>query len=184
MGSKPLSHLTTLGMFHTHCLFSFQANLRGHKVKGPLGEATEPIIKRHFNEKSLLCVYIKPLRFFFFLSCPKGKSQIKTSKTGVVLEFGATQLFVTQVVSYTEKKLVDGNSLEVHWLGLSTSTAWGMGSIPGRETKILHVIWLGQKKSLTTTRCQAHSPIKEVTEISRVCYCSIIKTSLTHIMFC
>ena len=89
-------------MFHTHCLFSFQANLRGHKAKGPLGGATEPIIKCHFNEKSLLCVYIKPLRFFFF-PAPKGKSQIKTSKTGVVLEFGATQLFVTQVISYIEK---------------------------------------------------------------------------------
>ena len=82
MGSKPLSHLTTLGMFHTHCLFSFQANLRGHKVKGPLGEATEPIIKRHFNEKSLLCVYIKPLRFFFSFPAPKVRVKLKHPKLG------------------------------------------------------------------------------------------------------
>ena len=30
----------------------------------------------------------------------------------------------------------DGNSLEVQWLGLSTLTAEGLGSIPGQETKI------------------------------------------------
>lgn len=29
-----------------------------------------------------------------------------------------------------------GNSLEVEWLGLSTFTVEGMGSIPGQESKI------------------------------------------------
>ena len=62
------------------------------------------------------------------------------------MEFGATQLFVTQVVSYIEKKLVDGNSLEVHWLGLGTSTAWGMGSIPGWGTKIPRASEHGEKR--------------------------------------
>ena len=34
------------------------------------------------------------------------------------------------------KKGTDGNSLAVLWLGLHTFTAEGMGSIPGRGTKI------------------------------------------------
>ena len=37
-------------------------------------------------------------------------------------------------------------SLEVRWLGLQASTAGGVGSIPGQETKILHVALIGQKK--------------------------------------
>ena len=38
-----------------------------------------------------------------------------------------------------------GNSLVVQWLGLQASTAVGMGSIPGRQTKIPHAVWHGQK---------------------------------------
>ena len=37
-----------------------------------------------------------------------------------------------------------GNSLEVQCLGLHTSTAGGMGLIPGQETKIPHAMWHGQ----------------------------------------
>ena len=37
-------------------------------------------------------------------------------------------------------------SLAVRWLGLQASTAGGVGSIPGQETKILHVALIGQKK--------------------------------------
>ena len=32
------------------------------------------------------------------------------------------------------------------WLRLRTCTAGGMGSIPGRGTKIPHAAWCGQKK--------------------------------------
>ena len=39
-----------------------------------------------------------------------------------------------------------GTSLMVQWLGPCTSTAGGMGSIPGWGTKILHVVWHGRKK--------------------------------------
>ena len=39
-----------------------------------------------------------------------------------------------------------GTSLAVQWLGLRTSTAGGMGSIPGRGTKILYAAWHSQKK--------------------------------------
>ena len=37
------------------------------------------------------------------------------------------------------KKMYIGNSLAVQWLGLGTFTAEGLGSVPGRGTKILHV---------------------------------------------
>ena len=39
-----------------------------------------------------------------------------------------------------------GNSLAVQWLRLHTSTAGGMGSISGWETKILHNMQHSQKK--------------------------------------
>ena len=39
-----------------------------------------------------------------------------------------------------------GNSLAVQWLGLSTFTAKGTGSIPGRGTKIPQAAWCGHKK--------------------------------------
>ena len=37
-----------------------------------------------------------------------------------------------------KKKQQAGTSLVIRWLGLRTSTAQGMGSIPGRGTKIPH----------------------------------------------
>ena len=39
-----------------------------------------------------------------------------------------------------------GTSLVVQWLRLLTSTAEGMGLIPGRGTKSLHAIWHSKKK--------------------------------------
>ena len=39
-----------------------------------------------------------------------------------------------------------GSSLAVQWLGLSASTAEGLGLIPGRGTKIPQATWWGQKK--------------------------------------
>ena len=41
------------------------------------------------------------------------------------------------------------NSLSDQWLGLSTFTAKGLGSIPGQGTKILQAAWHGQKKTKT-----------------------------------
>ena len=41
-----------------------------------------------------------------------------------------------------------GNFLEVQWLGLSTFTAWGPGSMPGWETKILQAARCGKKKNI------------------------------------
>ena len=38
-----------------------------------------------------------------------------------------------------------GTSLAVQWLGHCTSTAGGMGLIPGWGTKILHATWCDQK---------------------------------------
>ena len=37
-----------------------------------------------------------------------------------------------------------GTSLAIQWLRLCASTAGGEGSIPGRGTKILHVMWHSQ----------------------------------------
>ena len=42
-------------------------------------------------------------------------------------------------------------SLVVLWLGLCTSTAEGMGSIPGQGTKILHAVRDDQKKKKKKT---------------------------------
>ena len=39
-----------------------------------------------------------------------------------------------------------GASLAVQWLRLHASTAGGMGSIPGRGTKILYATWRSQIK--------------------------------------
>ena len=39
-----------------------------------------------------------------------------------------------------------GNSLVVQWLGLGAFTVMGPDTIPGRETKILQGLRLGQKK--------------------------------------
>ena len=39
-----------------------------------------------------------------------------------------------------------GNSLVVSWLGLYTSTAGNVGSVPGRETRILLATWYSKKE--------------------------------------
>ena len=39
-----------------------------------------------------------------------------------------------------------GKSLAIQWLRLCTSTARGMGLIPGQGTETLHDVWHGQKK--------------------------------------
>ena len=44
------------------------------------------------------------------------------------------------------KTEASGTSLAVQWLGLSTSTAQGAGSIPGQGTKIPQAVWCGQIK--------------------------------------
>ena len=58
-----------------------------------------------------------------------------------------TYLFILLTVSYTEQKtLLLGTSLEVQWLKLCASNAEGVGSIPGRGTKIPHATYHGQEK--------------------------------------
>ena len=42
-------------------------------------------------------------------------------------------------------KKVGGTSLVVQWLGLHASNAGGVGSVPGRRTKIPHATWHSQK---------------------------------------
>ena len=44
-----------------------------------------------------------------------------------------------------------GTSLAVQWLKLRTSTAGGMGSIPGQGTKISHAARCGQNKNKNKT---------------------------------
>ena len=50
-------------------------------------------------------------------------------------------------------KMAFGNSLVVQWLGLSAFTAEGLGSIPGRGTKIPQAVRRGQKKWLCFVYC-------------------------------
>ena len=53
-------------------------------------------------------------------------------------------------------------SLAVRWLGLQASTAGGVGSIPGQETKILHVALIGQKKKKNSEFNKASKPTKRI----------------------
>ena len=39
-----------------------------------------------------------------------------------------------------------GISLAVQWLGVHAPDTGGVGSIPGWETKVLHIAWRGQKR--------------------------------------
>ena len=41
----------------------------------------------------------------------------------------------------------------VQWLGLSTLTAEGLGSIPGQGTKTLKTTWCGQNKPKIESPC-------------------------------
>ena len=50
----------------------------------------------------------------------------------------------TFIRTYKIKK-TDGTSLAVQWLRFQASTAGGVGSIPGSETKIPHAMGWGQK---------------------------------------
>ena len=50
------------------------------------------------------------------------------------------------MILLAKEKCVQGNSLVVQWLGLSTFTAMGLRSIPGHQTKILQASWHSKKK--------------------------------------
>ena len=59
------------------------------------------------------------------------------------------------IVLYASLKFKkEGNSLEVQWLGIHTSTAGGTGSIPGRGTKIPHAARRSQKQTKKKTQQQ------------------------------
>ena len=53
----------------------------------------------------------------------------------------------TKGYAYQQQQKYLGTSLAVQWLGLSASTAGGMGSIPRWGTKIPHAGWRGQNKT-------------------------------------
>ena len=55
-----------------------------------------------------------------------------------------TKVFNSSLKNSTEERKT-GNSQAVQWLGLSTFTIMGPGSILGWETKIPQVAWLGFK---------------------------------------
>ena len=47
---------------------------------------------------------------------------------------------------WRDKSSIAGTSLVVQWLRLRTSTAGGVGLIPGGRTKIPHALWCAAKK--------------------------------------
>ena len=49
-------------------------------------------------------------------------------------------------LSKRQQKQIKGTSLETQWLRNHTSTAGGLGSIPGPGTKMPHAMQHGQKK--------------------------------------
>ena len=52
-------------------------------------------------------------------------------------------------------------SLAVQWLGLCTSTAEGMGSIPGQGTEIPHAVQCGQEKKIKKNTMRYHlTPVR------------------------
>ena len=56
------------------------------------------------------------------------------------------RLVFNKVSSVYRNKENEGTSLVVQGLSLCPFTPWGMGSVPGWGTKILHAEWCGQKK--------------------------------------
>ena len=67
----------------------------------------------------------------------------------------------------------------VQWLGLCTSTAGGIGLIPGQGIKILQVTWYSQKK-IKTTFCREEIYGNSVLS-AQFCYGS--KTFLKNSLF-
>ena len=49
-------------------------------------------------------------------------------------------------------RLAYRNYVKVQWLGLCTSTAGDVGSIPGRGSQIPQAFWCGQKKKKKTKK--------------------------------
>ena len=55
--------------------------------------------------------------------------------------------------------ITPGTSRVVQWLRLCTSTQWGMGSIPGSETKILSAVRHSQNFFLKNTVLTTTEPL-------------------------
>ena len=64
------------------------------------------------------------------------------------------------IVFFVFLKLYLRTSLAVQWLGLHTFTAVGLGSIPGRGTKIPQASRHGQKKKKKNTKPKQKTPPK------------------------
>ena len=71
----------------------------------------------------------------------------RTGMPGTLQSMGSQRVrhdWVTNKIKQNKNKS-SGNSLVVQQLGLGAFTAKGLGSIPGRGTKILYAVWCGQK---------------------------------------
>ena len=76
------------------------------------------------------------------------ENQISVSNTDAI---GLSSLLLDaagRVVKMVIKCFTLGTSLDVQWIRPQTSTARGVGSIPGLGTKILHATWYSQNISL------------------------------------
>ena len=69
-----------------------------------------------------------------------------TSTTPMLGEMGKWQAGQRSTSRLSREAGVSGTSLEVQWLGLSSFTAEGTGSVPAWGTKIPHAMPCGQKK--------------------------------------
>ena len=79
--------------------------------------------------------WVDSVRFELILGCPSGVGEL-------LVGVGKTY---THWVTRAVRSEVLGTSLAVRWFRLCASTAEGMGSIPGRGTKIPHATQCGQK---------------------------------------
>ena len=61
-----------------------------------------------------------------------------------------------------------GNSLVVQWLGLGTFTDMGLGSIPGRGTKIPQTMLCRRKHTHTHTHTHTHKINQVIHHISKL----------------
>ena len=107
---------------------------------------------RHLNAPSSLPALSLPgLKSPSFLTWDPQKQQLVTGLplcTGLPLYWSPSIKFPHCCFYKLSKNLKTGTSLVIQWLRLHASTAGGMASVPGWRTKIPHVTWGSQKKSM------------------------------------
>ena len=89
-------------------------------------------------------LWLGEFKIFFLSQCSKYfiSFQVLENRVFILLFYFCIYL------KYSLRKQ-SGNSLVVQWLGLCALTAEGLGSIPGRETKIPQAMRRGQKQNKT-----------------------------------